>query len=187
MPRAYRRPPGRNDLPTGNAPGDDLPSKTRLKRDMEALQALGETLVGLDPSRLASLGLPERLADAIGLARGITRHEARRRQMQYVGKLMRDVDPAPIRAALERFDSVPRAEKARFAALERWRDRLLEDAQALDAFVAAHPSADRQALARAIVAARAERASGGAPKAFRELFRAIRRAVGDAPATEPAP
>ena len=105
MTRAYRRPPARPVLPTADQPGVDAgrPSKTRLKREMEALQDLGETLVGLDRSRLAELDLPERLVDAIELARGITRHEARRRQMQYVGRLMRDVDPAPIRAALERW------------------------------------------------------------------------------------
>ncbi|HEY8243624.1 MAG TPA: ribosome biogenesis factor YjgA [Casimicrobiaceae bacterium] len=181
MTPAYRRPPGRNDLPTGSGPEDDRPSKTQLKREMDALQDLGETLVGLDASRLAELDLPERLVDAISLARGITRHEARRRQMQYVGKLMRHVDAAPIRATLERWDTVPQAEKARFASIERWRARLLDDAQAIDAFVAAHPSADRDALARAIVAALAERAGGGAPRAFRELFRLLRHAVGDAP------
>jgi ribosome-associated protein len=177
MTPAYRRPPGRNDLPTGGEGEDGRPSKTRLKRDMEALQGLGETLVGLDATRLATLDLPERLVDAIALARGITKHEARRRQMQYVGRLMRDVDPAPIRAALERWDTVPRAEKARFAALERWRDRLLEDAGAVDAFIAEHPAADRDAVSRAANAARAERARGGTPHAFRDLFRVLRRAL----------
>ncbi|MDH4181880.1 MAG: DUF615 domain-containing protein, partial [Betaproteobacteria bacterium] len=77
-------------------------SKTRRKQAMHDLQDLGEALVALDPKALAKLDLPERLADAVAQARGITRHEARRRQLQYVGRLMRDVDPAPIRAALER-------------------------------------------------------------------------------------
>lgn len=187
MPPAYRRPPGRHDLPTGEGPADGRPSKTQLKREMDALQDLGETLVGLDAARLASLDLPERLFDAIVLARGITRHEARRRQIQYVGRLMRDVDPAPIRAALERWESVPREEKARFASLERWRERLLDDVQAIDAFVAAHPGADREALVRAVAAARAERGSGGPPRAFRELFKLLRRAAGDDPAATESP
>ena len=178
-PPAPRRPPGRNDLPTGPEAAGDRPSKTRLKREMEALQDLGTTLVGLPPGRLAKLDLPERLVDAIGLARGITKHEARRRQMQYVGRLMRDVDPAPIRAALERWESVPRAEKARFASLERWRERLLDEAGAIEAFMAAHPAADRSVLERAIGAALAERSRGGPPHAFRALFRAIRVAAGD--------
>jgi ribosome-associated protein len=176
---ASRRPPARNDLPTGDEPEAGRPSKTRLKQEMAALQDLGETLVGLDPRRMAELDLPERLVDALRLARGITAHEARRRQMQYVGKLMRGVDPAPIRAAIERWESVPKAEKARFAAIERWRDRLLDDVTAVDAFVVEHPAADRDSLVRAVNSARAERAAGGTPRATRELFRLLRRAVGD--------
>jgi len=181
MPASHR-PPARTDLPTGSDPDEGRPSKTRLKQQMAELQDLGETLVGLDPRRMAELDLPERLVDALRLVRGITRHEARRRQMQYVGKLMRSVDPAPIRAAIERWESVPQAEKARFAALERWRDRLLDDVTAIDAFVAEHPAADRDALVRAVNAARVERASGGTPpRATRELFRVLRRAGDAAP------
>ncbi len=127
---------------------------------MHDLQALGEALVGLDRARLAQLGLPERLVDAIDDARGITRHEARRRQLQYVGRLMRDVDPAPIAAALERWSEGPRAEKAQFAALERWRDRLLADDAALDDLVVRYPSADRARVALLVREARHERASG---------------------------
>jgi len=179
MTTASRRPPARNDLPTDGETGDSRPSKTRLKREMEALQALGETLVALDAARLKELDLPERLADAILLARGITKHEARRRQMQYLGRLMRDVDPAPIRSALDRWETVPREEKAKFAALEGWRDRILADATALDAFVAEHPDADRAGLARLAEAARAERSRGEPPRAFRELFRALRRDAGN--------
>lgn len=179
MTPAYRRPPARNDLPTDGEAAGARPSKTRLKHEMEALQELGETLVSLDAARLRSLELPERLVDAVVLARGITKHEARRRQMQYLGRLMRDVDPAPIRAALERWETVPREEKARFAALEGWRDRILADAAALDAFVAEHPDADRASLARLADAARNERSRGEPPRAFRELFRAMRRATGN--------
>jgi ribosome-associated protein len=180
MTPASRRPPARNDLPTDGEAAGTRPSKTRLKHEMEALQELGETLVSLDAARLRSLDLPERLVDAVVLARGITKHEARRRQMQYLGRLMRDVDPVPIRAALERWETVPREEKARFAALEGWRDRILADAAALDAFVAEHPDADRASLARLADAARNERSRGEPPRAFRELFRAMRRATGNA-------
>ncbi|MBK6803432.1 MAG: DUF615 domain-containing protein [Betaproteobacteria bacterium] len=179
MTPASRRPPARNDLPTDGEAAGARPSKTRLKHEMEALQELGETLVSLDAARLRSLDLPERLVDAVVLARGITKHEARRRQMQYLGRLMRDVDPVPIRAALERWETVPREEKARFAALEGWRDRILADAAALDAFVAEHPDADRATLARLADAARGERSRGEPPRAFRELFRAMRRATGN--------
>ncbi|MBP6369021.1 MAG: DUF615 domain-containing protein [Burkholderiales bacterium] len=179
MTPPFRRPPARNDLPTDGEAAGARPSKTRLKHEMEALQELGETLVSLDAARLRSLELPERLVDAVVLARSITKHEARRRQMQYLGRLMRDVDPVPIRAALERWETVPREEKARFAALEGWRDRILADAAALDAFVAEHPDADRASLARLADAARNERSRGEPPRAFRELFRAMRRATGN--------
>lgn len=148
---------------------------------MHDLQDLGKSLVALDPRRLAEFDLPERLADAIRDARNITRHEARRRQMQYIGRLMRDVDPAPIAAGLARLDEMPRAEKLRFAALERWRDRLLVDDAALDEFVAAHPRASKAELAALIVAARAERAAAASPHKFRQLFRRLKdfEATGD--------
>ncbi len=110
---------------------------------MHDLQDLGEALVQLQPTRLAALALPERLADAIGQARAIGKHEARRRQLQFIGQLMRDVDPGPIRARLAQWGEAPAAEKARLAAVERWRVRLLAEPDALDALCAAAPGADR--------------------------------------------
>jgi ribosome-associated protein len=150
------------------------PSKTRRKNAMHDLQELGKSLVALDPRRLAEFDLPERLADAIRDARGITRHEARRRQMQYIGRLMREVDPAPIAASLATLDEMPRAEKLRFATLERWRDRLLDDDAALDAFVAAHPHASKTELATLVLTARAERAAASPPHKYRQLFRRLK-------------
>ena len=146
---------------------------------MEALQSLGARLVALDAARLATLDLPERLADAVTLARTITRHEARRRQMQYIGRLMREVDPAPIEAALERFAEGPAQDKARFAALERWRTRLIDEPAALDDFVAAHPRADRAALAELIAKARAERGGSSPPHHQRALFRLLKLSSDD--------
>lgn len=151
------------------------PSKTRRKKDMHALQALGAMLVGLEPSKLQALRLPERLADAIAQARSITKHEAHRRQLQYVGRLMRDVDPEPLRAALERIQAVPRAERAQFATAERWRDRLLDDELAAGEFVASYPGADPALLAELIGEARGERASGRPPHKSRALFRMVSR------------
>ncbi|HLX30684.1 MAG TPA: ribosome biogenesis factor YjgA [Casimicrobiaceae bacterium] len=86
--------------PNDNASTDVLLSKTRRKRAMHELQDLGVALVDLDAARLATLNLPENLVDAIALARTLRKHEARRRQLQYIGRLMRGIDPAPIRAAL---------------------------------------------------------------------------------------
>lgn len=156
---------------------DTAPSKTRRKKDMQALQDLGATLVGLDAAKLRALDLPERLADAIAQARSITRHEARRRQLQYVGRLMRDVDPGPLRAALERIETLPRAERAQFAAAERWRDRLLEGDDAISAFTAAHPAANPVELAELVREARSERASGRPPHKFRALFRLVSKCI----------
>jgi ribosome-associated protein len=159
-------------------PTDAVPlSKTRRKQAMHDLQGLGEALVELDAKAVARLDLPERLADAILLARGITKHEARRRQMQYVGRLMREVDPVPIRAALERLEGLDQAERAHFAAAERWRNRLLAEADALDAFLAQHPAVDRAELAALVADAAAERAANRPPHRFRALFRLVAGAV----------
>jgi ribosome-associated protein len=160
-------------LPAADAP----PSKTRRKQAMHELQDLGEALVALDPPRLAALGLPERLAEAIVLARRITKHEGRRRQMQFIGRLMRDVDAEPIRAALASIAAVSHEDRARFAAAEQWRDRLLAEEAALAEFVALHPGVDGEDLARMIRDARAERADGRPPHRFRALFRLVARTL----------
>lgn len=153
------------------------PSKTRRKKDMHALQVLGAALVDIDPAQLKALALPERLLDAIVQARTITKHEARRRQLQFVGRLMRDVDAEPIRAALNRMQSVSHAQRAQFAASERWRDRLLDDALAVAEFIAEYPRADAAGLATLVGAARSERARGGPPHKSRALFRALSRYI----------
>ena len=162
-----------------DAEASQAPSKTRRKKDMLALQDLGEKLVELDASKLAALDLPERLSDAITQLRSITKHEAKRRQLQYIGRLMRDVDPEPLRAALDRDRALSSAERAQFAAAERWRDRLLQEAPALEAFVAEHPAADASKLATLVVKARAERAGGRPPHASRALFRLINAQLSD--------
>jgi ribosome-associated protein len=155
------------------SPSELLPSKTRRKAAMHALQDLGEAMVLLTPARLAALALPERLADAILQARHITRWEARRRQMQFIGRLMRDVDPLPIQARLEQWAGAPDAEKARLAHVERWRTRLLSEADALDRLCAESVRADRPRLASLVARIRDERAHGEPPHAYRELFRAL--------------
>jgi ribosome-associated protein len=148
-------------------------SKTRRKSEMHDLQSLGETLVRLSAPRLSELGLPERLADAIEQARAISKHEARRRQMQYIGRLMRDVDPEPIRARLAQWGTAPAAEKARLASVERWRERLLADSAALDQLCAAAPHADRARLSALVARVQGERARAAPPHAYRELFRVL--------------
>jgi len=153
------------------------PSKTRRKHEMHALQDLGEALVALDSRRLQQLDLPERLVDAIVQARGIRAHEGRRRQIQYIGKLMRTIDPEPVQAALEDWAKGPKEDNARFAALERWRDRLLAEPTALNEFVGTYPQADRRHLESLIHDANLERTRGGPPHRYRELFRQLKAVV----------
>jgi len=148
-------------------------SKTRRKAEMSALQELGEALVSLGPARRAELDLPERLTEALDQAQRITRREARRRQLQFIGRLMRDIDAAPIRAQLARWADAPNAEKARLHTLERWRERLLSEQGALDRLCAEHPAADHMRLAALIEAVHAERMRDQPPRAYRELFRAL--------------
>ncbi|HEV3239036.1 MAG TPA: ribosome biogenesis factor YjgA [Casimicrobiaceae bacterium] len=148
-------------------------SKTRRKEEMTALQVLGEELLRIGPARRAELDLPEQLGEALDAAQRITQREARRRQLQFIGRLMRTVDAAPIRARLAQWADAPNAEKARLHALERWRTRLLSDAGALEALCAEQPGADRNELAELVARVRAERVHAQPPRAYRELFRAL--------------
>lgn len=154
---------------------DDRPSKTQLKRDMAALQDLGEDLVALGRDQLAKIDLPEDLRQAVQDAQRFTKHEARRRQLQYIGRLMRDLDPEPIRAALDEIRGVSAAATARLHAIERLRARLLEDeAGALDEILRDHPQADVQQLRTLRRNALREQEQGKPPRSFREMFRLLR-------------
>jgi len=169
-------------------PDDRPPSKTRRKAEAHALQDIGEALVALPPSQLirlaADVALPDRLVEAVREARSITAWGGRKRQLQYVGKLMRDIDPEPIRRQLDRWAHRRDSETARQHAMERWRDRLIADPAAIDALAAEHPRLDRPRLHALIAKARAERERGEPPHAYRELFREL-RALDGARAPDP--
>ncbi len=156
---------------------EEKPSKTQRKREMHELQALGARLVELNSEQLAAIALPEDLRDAIEFARRASKHEARRRQMQYIGKLMRSVDPEPIREKLKIWDGVSAEHTARQHRVERWRDRLIEDEKAVDELARAHPGIDARHLRALARKAREERAAGTPLRAYRELFRALREIV----------
>ena len=156
---------------------EEKPSKTQRKREMHELQTLGTRLVELNSEQLAAIGLPEGLRDAIEFAQRTTKHEARRRQMQYIGRLMRSVDPGPIREKLKIWDGVSAQHTAEQHKVERWRDRLIEDDSSVDELVRAHPAIDARHLRALARKARDERASGAPPRAYRELFRALREIV----------
>jgi ribosome-associated protein len=158
---------------------DEIPSKTRRKKEMHALQALGTELIGLSAAHLARMPLPEPLAQAVHEARRIASHGARKRQLQYIGRLMREVDAGPIRARLAAIQGGSNEERARHQRLERWRERLLEDDGALTEFAREHPAGELQPLRVLIRNARREQAEGRPPRAYRELFRAIREAAGE--------
>ena len=153
-------------------------SKTKRKATMHALQDLGEELVGLDARRFSELAmeveLPEQLVEAILQARTITAWGGRKRQLQYIGKLMRGIDPEPIRRRLDAWAHGHREETARLHQREQWRDRLLNEADGLESLAIEYPQLDRSKFRALISQARAERASGGPPHASRELFRALK-------------
>jgi len=153
---------------------DAGPSKSQRKRDMHVLQELGERLVSLPPSRLEPLQLPENLLDAIALARKITAHEGRRRQMQFNGKLMRQVDADAIRAELDVDDDRHRAETAVMHAAERWRDALIDQPERLSEFLQRHPAAINRNLHPMLRSACTEHARSLRGRHYRELYREIR-------------
>lgn len=154
----------------------ERPSKTQRKQAMHELQALGERLVKLNDAQLGAVGLDERLREAVLEARRIRSHEARRRQLQYVGKLMRETDAEPIRAWFAALDGESAAGVAAHARVERWRERLLGDDAAFTEFARECPGVDLQPLRACAREARKEQAAGRPPRHFRELFRLVKAA-----------
>jgi ribosome-associated protein len=151
----------------------DRPSKSQRKRDMLALQEIGSDLVKLSTDQVSKLDLPEKLREAVLEAQRITSHEGKRRQLQLVGKLMRQVDPAPIEEQLAAIRGESRGAVVLMHRCERWRDRLIEDDAALTEFLAEHAVDDVQPLRAMIRAARKEHAGGQPPKHARELYRLL--------------
>jgi ribosome-associated protein len=152
-------------------------SRSQRKRDVEALQTLGERLITLPASQLAQLDIPDNLRAALREAKRLNANGAIRRQKQYIGKLMRGVDPAPIQAKLDEWDGTSREQAAKFHLLERWRDKLLADDQAISALILAHPRADVQHLRTLIRNAHKEAAAGRPPRSSRELFKELRQLI----------
>jgi ribosome-associated protein len=152
----------------------EIVSKTRKKREMHELQTLGVALAALPESQLKDMNLGEDLLEALLEVKRIKSHEAKRRQMQYIGRLMRDVDPAPIRSRLAEVEGHSAQATARHRRLETWRERLLADDAALTEFAAAYPVAELQALRTSIRNARKEQKEGKPPRAYREIFRILK-------------
>jgi ribosome-associated protein len=152
-------------------------SKTRRKQEMQARQEVGEALVRLSDARLAELELPDRLREAVIEARRTPKFGALRRQLQYIGRLMRDVDVVAIEARLEAWNGQSREASAYLHVLERWRERLLASDAALAELAQAYPGHDLQRVRTLVRNARREQALNRARVNFRELFQALKSIV----------
>jgi ribosome-associated protein len=148
-------------------------SKTKRKKAMLALQDLGEELVALNHEQLVQLALPERLREAIVEAKGMSKFGARKRQLQFIGRLMREADAQPIRDKLESLRGRSREHAAWLHKVERWRDRLLSDEASLAELAAQHPEADTGRLRELIRHTRTDTTL--AKRSYRELFQELRK------------
>ena len=149
------------------------PSKTKQKEAMHELRDLGAELVELSVGQLKRINLPENIFDAVRDCQKITAHGARRRQIQYLGKLMRGVDDEPIRAGLAMLRGESSAEVARLHRLERFRLRLLEDEAVLAEIAAQWPGVDLQHLRTLRRNALKEKENNKPPKNFRAIFQLL--------------
>jgi len=152
---------------------DDFISKTRRKKQMKDLQDLGAALVELSREQLARIDLPEDLREAVTACRGITKHEGRRRQMQYIGKIMRNIDAGPIAAQLAELEAPSRRQTAVFHVAERWRDEIMGEPGAIERFMKEFPEADANRLRELAEKAREERRTSKPPRSFRDLFHVL--------------
>ncbi len=156
---------------------NEQPSKSQRKREALHLQSLGCALIEVPEESLAALDVPEQLKDAVRAARSLRKRGAIHRQKQYIGKLMRVVDPTPIEALLEA-RRAPGREEARLHKLaESWREQLVTDASRVEAFSQAYPGADLPALSKAIRAAVREREGQRAAGAGKALYRRLRNII----------
>lgn len=156
----------------------DRPSKSQLKREMTALQELGEELVSQPKERVMRVPMPEDVREAILECQKIKDHEGRRRQMQYVGKKMRTLEEeevAAIQKVIDSWKGASKAETAAMHALERRREKLLADDKALTELKEQHPEVDVQHLRVLIRNARKEQAENKPPKAYREIFQILKQ------------
>lgn len=152
-------------------------SKSEIKRDAEHLKKLGESLMALNPTNLAKIPLDDNLREAIELAQKL-KMEARRRQIQYVGKLLRNVDPEPIQEALDKVENRHNQQLALLQKLELTRDQLLENGDnTLNALLEEYPALDRQHLRNLVRMAQKEREANKPPKNYREIFQYLKSVI----------
>jgi ribosome-associated protein len=148
---------------------DTTISKTRVKQEMHALQKIGERLIELNPNQLKEFFLPDTLFEAIIEAKQIHKNGARRRQIQYIGRLMREVDISPIKKKLSAWDGISKQHTAWIHQIERWRDSLLKDKSSFAEFARLYPD-DLQRIRTLTRNTHKEMLSGKPLKSFRNLF-----------------
>src|SRR6202451_1620816 len=168
-----------NDAQDSGESEEQRLSKSARKREAASLQELGVKLSALPDQEIKALDLPENLFVALRDLRRLPSHGAQVRQRQYIGKLMRDIDPEPVLAKLAERKQRHDLEIRHFQQIERWRDRLLsEPAAALSELLEEYPNADRAALTRLLDKAEKERAEQRSPVGARELFAFLRQLLG---------
>ncbi|MBI5625918.1 MAG: DUF615 domain-containing protein [Nitrosomonadales bacterium] len=173
----YTRGRGLRNHPPEDEEEELPPSKTKIKKQMHELRDLGKELTELGKDQIAQLDIPENLRDAIREMKNINKFGAQRRQMQYIGKLMREVDTAPILAKLDAWKGKSQHHVAYMHQLERWRDRLMENDNALTELLAAHPQADAQHLRTLMRNAHKETIANKPPRNYREIFQVLREII----------
>jgi len=169
-----------------DGPDDGFVSKTQRKKLMDSLQDLGRELVDLPNDKLKKMQLGEDLLAAILEYKRITSHSAKKRQEQYIGRLMRDIDADPVRAVLAAMKGESAEQTGWLHAVEHWRERLIAEDDALPAFLDTHPQADIQKLRTLIRNTRKEKQEARPPKFFRQLFQEI-KAIIPGPGSRPTP
>lgn len=153
-------------------------SRSKRKEEMLALQKVGESLIKLTESQLAKIDLPENLLTAVRQAKSLTSNEAKRRQLQYIGKLMRTLDAETIRLALKRIQSIHEQNTAQFHQMEEWRSQLIEKGdEALNAFLHDYPEGDRQQLRQLIRKAQLDKKNDKNTGAETALFKYLRLVI----------
>jgi ribosome-associated protein len=151
------------------------PSKSQRKRDMVALQKLGESLLQLAPEQLDRLGLPDELAEAVRFHHTLKDKEARRRQLQFIGTVMRRVDPEPVRQAMDELDQLRFQQAEDFHQIEAWRDALVDGDREVLSELVGRFGLDPQQVGRLAREAAAEKAGGKPSRSGRALFRLLRQ------------
>ena len=160
-----------------NLESEPKTSKTRIKREMHALQKIGKQLVELNSKQLAEFSLPNTLFEAIITAKQKHKREAQRRQFQYIGKLMRNIDVEPILKRLSTCDGASKQHVAWIHLIEHWRNSILNSKHAISEFGQQYPTADLQRIRTLARNTHKETFSNKPPKNFRALFHEIQRSV----------